>query len=143
MRNRDSIGPAFSYSVLRRPFRMRPSRPDPRNHPWRRVWVRVWSRFARATGIGSNVIRGLQAAATRGRRPLTLSTPIFGPNHNQPLYEKLGFVVASVALPSSTWFGSHRCVRCGFSGRYIAWLKPASSSITQPLKKAITDLDKS
>lgn len=65
---------------------------------WRISEIEVAS-TARATGIGSNVIRGLQIAATRGMRPLTLSTPVFGPNHNKSLYEKLGFKVTSVAPP--------------------------------------------
>ncbi|KXG86323.1 GNAT family N-acetyltransferase [Agrobacterium bohemicum] len=65
---------------------------------WRISEIEVVS-AARTTGIGSNVIRGLQAAARRGRRSLTLSTPIFGPSNNQPLYEKLGFRVASLAPP--------------------------------------------
>lgn len=65
---------------------------------WRISEIEIIS-AARGSGIGSNVLRGLQMAAKRGMRPLTISTPVFGPNNSQQLYERLGFQVASVAPP--------------------------------------------
>lgn len=60
---------------------------------------------ARGIGIGSNVIKGLQAAATRGNVSLTLSTPMFGSN-SFPLYRRLGFQVIHEQPPMShlAWF---------------------------------------
>ncbi|WP_409050023.1 GNAT family N-acetyltransferase [Agrobacterium vitis] len=60
---------------------------------------------ARGNGIGSNVIRGLQAAALNGNIPLTLSTPIFGSN-GFPMYQRLGFQVVQAQPPMihMAWF---------------------------------------
>ena len=53
---------------------------------------------ARGKGIGSDLVRSLQAAAGRVRLPLTLSTPMAGTNA-RPLYERLGFRVTAVLPP--------------------------------------------
>lgn len=60
---------------------------------------------ARGRGIGSSVIRGLQAAAAKCRLPLTLSTPIMGSN-GYGIYSRLGFQVTAVTPPSvqMAWF---------------------------------------
>ncbi len=60
---------------------------------------------ARGAGIGSNVIKGLQATATKGYMPLTLSTPVFGSN-GFPIYQRLGFQVVQVQPPiiHMAWF---------------------------------------
>lgn len=71
---------------------------------WRISELQVLKK-ARGLGIGSNVIRGLQAAATRGNVPLTLSTPMFGSN-SFPLYQRLGFRVIQEQTPMYhlAWF---------------------------------------
>ncbi|MBB4008169.1 GNAT family N-acetyltransferase [Allorhizobium taibaishanense] len=71
---------------------------------WRISELQVLKR-ARGLGIGSNVIKGLQAAATRGNLPLTLSTPMFGSN-SFPLYQRLGFQVVQEQAPMYhlAWF---------------------------------------
>jgi ribosomal protein S18 acetylase RimI-like enzyme len=53
---------------------------------------------ARGKGIGSDLVRSLQAAAGQLRLPLTLSTPMAGTNA-RPLYERLGFRVTAVRPP--------------------------------------------
>ncbi|MBB4955932.1 GNAT superfamily N-acetyltransferase [Agrobacterium vitis] len=60
---------------------------------------------ARGAGIGSNVIKGLQAAASNGKIPLTLSTPIFGSNGFR-LYQRLGFQIVQSQPPMihMAWF---------------------------------------
>jgi GNAT superfamily N-acetyltransferase len=60
---------------------------------------------ARGVGIGSHVIKGLQAAATKGHMPLALSTPVFGSN-GFPIYQRLGFKVIQVNPPMvhMAWF---------------------------------------
>lgn len=60
---------------------------------------------ARGRGIGSSVIRGLQAAAGKCQLPLTLSTPIMGSN-GYGIYSRLGFQVTAVTPPSlqMAWF---------------------------------------
>lgn len=60
---------------------------------------------ARGKGIGTDLVRSLQAAAGRVRLPLTLSTPMAGTNA-RPLYERLGFRVVAVQPPhyEMAWF---------------------------------------
>lgn len=60
---------------------------------------------ARGRGIGSNVMRGLQAAAGASGLPLTLSTPMMGSNAHG-IYTRLGFRVTAVTPPSlqMAWF---------------------------------------
>lgn len=81
---------------------------------------------ARGQGIGSNVVRGLQAAAARGGVSLSLSTPIFG-SQTHRLYEQLGFRISSsdgvlyqmIWLPKEANAGAegyrHRCIHSGSS----------------------------
>lgn len=60
---------------------------------------------ARGAGVGSNVIKGLQIAATKGNIPLTLSTPMFGSN-GLPIYQRLGFQILQAQPPMihMAWF---------------------------------------
>ncbi|MET7245878.1 GNAT family N-acetyltransferase [Methylobacterium sp. EM32] len=60
---------------------------------------------ARGKGIGSDLVRSLQAAAGQQRLPLTLSTPMSGTNA-RPLYERLGFRVMAIQPPlyRMAWF---------------------------------------
>jgi ribosomal protein S18 acetylase RimI-like enzyme len=69
---------------------------------------------ARSMGIGSNVIRGLQAAAARANVSLSLSTPIFGSQAHR-LYEQLGFQLAAIdgALYRMVWHPSETHVGSG------------------------------
>ena len=53
---------------------------------------------AQGKGIGSGVIRSLQAAAARLSLPITLSTPMFG-SHGPHVYHRLGFQVTDVSPP--------------------------------------------
>lgn len=72
---------------------------------------------ARGNGIGSNVIRGLQAAASNGNIPLTLSTPTFGSN-GFPIYQRLGFQIVQAQPPMihMAWFPPGHPDRKNMSG---------------------------
>lgn len=63
---------------------------------------------ARRSGIGTSVIRGVQAAAERARLPLTLSTPIFG-SDGFSIYHRLGFQIVQAQPPMihMAWFPSN------------------------------------
>ncbi|MCP1614222.1 GNAT superfamily N-acetyltransferase [Azospirillum lipoferum] len=56
---------------------------------WRVSELQVLER-ARGKGVGSDVLRGLQMAATGPMMGITLSTPIIGSNGRQ-VYQRLGF----------------------------------------------------
>ncbi|WP_188092422.1 GNAT family N-acetyltransferase [Azospirillum sp. B21] len=56
---------------------------------WRVSELQVLER-ARGKGIGSDVLRGLQAAATGPMMGITLSTPIIG-SYGRQVYQRLGF----------------------------------------------------
>ncbi|SMH43158.1 GNAT family N-acetyltransferase [Azospirillum agricola] len=60
---------------------------------------------ARGRGIGSDVLRGLQMAATSLLLPISLSTPMIG-SHGRQVYERLGFRVTDVTPPlyQMAWF---------------------------------------
>jgi ribosomal protein S18 acetylase RimI-like enzyme len=53
---------------------------------------------ARGRGIGSDVVRSLQAAAGSRRLPITLATPMLGAT-GKGVYERLGFRVTAVRPP--------------------------------------------
>ena len=53
---------------------------------------------ARGKGIGSDVVRSLQAAAGNLRLPITLSTPMLGSN-GRAVYERLDFQVTALRPP--------------------------------------------
>ena len=53
---------------------------------------------ARGKGIGSDVVRSLQAAAGSLRLPITLSTPMVGSN-GRAIYERLDFRVTAIRPP--------------------------------------------
>lgn len=53
---------------------------------------------ARGKGIGSDVVRSLQAAAASLRLPITLSTPMAGSN-GRAVYERLDFRVTAIRPP--------------------------------------------
>ncbi len=54
---------------------------------------------ARGKGIGTDLVRSLQAAAESVRLPITLSTPMVGATDGRSLYERLGFQVTAVRPP--------------------------------------------
>ncbi|KMO30754.1 acetyltransferase [Methylobacterium tarhaniae] len=54
---------------------------------------------ARGKGIGTDLVRSLQAAAGQVRLPLTLSTPMVGASDGRGLYERLGFRVTALRPP--------------------------------------------
>lgn len=54
---------------------------------------------ARGKGIGTDLVRSLQAAAEQQRLPITLSTPMAGATDGRSLYERLGFQVTAVRPP--------------------------------------------
>lgn len=64
---------------------------------WRVSELQILAR-ARGKGIGSDVLRGIQAAAASMLVPITLSTPIAG-SHGRQVYERLGFRVTAVDPP--------------------------------------------
>jgi GNAT superfamily N-acetyltransferase len=64
---------------------------------WRVSELQILTR-ARGKGIGSDVLRGIQAAAATMLAPITLSTPIVG-SHGRTVYERLGFRVTAIDPP--------------------------------------------
>ncbi|UHC15074.1 GNAT family N-acetyltransferase [Methylobacterium currus] len=65
---------------------------------WRLSELQV-AAAARGKGIGTDLVRSLQAAAERVRLPITLSTPMVGATDGRALYERLGFRVTAVRPP--------------------------------------------
>ncbi|GJE04418.1 GNAT family N-acetyltransferase [Methylobacterium isbiliense] len=64
---------------------------------WRLSELQVLA-AARGRGIGSDVVRSLQAAAGSRRLPITLATPMLGAT-GKGVYERLGFRVTAVRPP--------------------------------------------
>lgn len=64
---------------------------------WRVSELQILTR-AQGKGIGSDVLRGIQAAAASMLVPITLSTPIVG-SHGRQVYERLGFRVTAIDPP--------------------------------------------
>ncbi|UHS63947.1 GNAT family N-acetyltransferase [Agrobacterium vaccinii] len=64
---------------------------------WRLSELQVMT-AARGKGIGTKVVRGLQAAAENMDIPITLSTPMFGTSARH-IYERLGFQLTGTEPP--------------------------------------------
>lgn len=84
---------------------------------WRIAELQIRS-AAQGSGIGSTVMRRLQAAAARAGVPITLSTPVHGFETRQ-LYERLGFRVSSAddVMCQLVWHPPDR--RAGGQGRLV------------------------
>lgn len=78
-------------------------------HDWRVTQLEVHP-LARGKGIGSDIIRSLQAAAQNGGMPLTVSTPMIQTNA-LTFYGRLGFGVVGEQAPMV----------------HLAWLPPGRS----------------
>ncbi|WP_199231449.1 GNAT family N-acetyltransferase [Azospirillum sp. TSO35-2] len=105
---------------------------------WRVSELQVLTK-ARGTGIGSDILRGLQMAAGSTMMPITLSTPLFG-SHGRQVYERLGFRVMNFDPPHfhmawlpaghpdaalATQIADHAAVQMAAAFRFLATLPPA------------------